>query len=69
VCLPGSERHDCSPYSVLYEPRCGRLLMAARDIQAGEILFHDVPASVGPDNNPKPVCLTCYKRLPGLVYR
>lgn len=43
--------------------------MAARDIAAGEILFHDVPGAVGPDNNPKPVCLTCYKRLPGLIYR
>jgi len=32
-------------------------------------LFNDIPGVVGPDNNPKPVCLTCYKRLPSLVYR
>jgi hypothetical protein len=40
-----------------------------RDIRAGEVIFTDVPGAVGPDNNPKPVCLTCYKRLPGLIYR
>ena len=61
--------HSCLPYTVLHEERCGRLLMAARDISSGEILSHDTPAAVGPDNNPKPVCLTCYKRLPSLVYR
>ena len=64
-----SDHHKCLPYSILYEERCGRLLMAARDISAGEILFTDIPGAVGPDNNPKPICLTCYKRLPGLVYR
>jgi len=61
--------HPCLPYSILHEQRCGRLLIAARDIEAGEVIFHDTPAAVGPDNNPKPVCLTCFKRLPGLVYR
>jgi len=57
------------PYHIHFEERCGRLLLASRDISAGEILFHDVPGAVGPDNNPKPVCLNCYKRLPFLVYR
>ena len=57
------------PYTILFEERCGRLLLASQDISAGEILFHDVPGAVGPDNNPKPVCLNCYKRLPFLVYR
>ena len=33
----GSSLHTCLPYSVLYEPRCGRLLIAARDISAGEV--------------------------------
>ena len=64
-----NEHHQCLPYSILYEERCGRLLMAARDISAGEVIFTDIPGAVGPDNNPKPICLTCYKRLPGLVYR
>ena len=58
-----------APYNIIYEERCGRLLIAARDICAGEILFTDTPGAVGPDNNPKPVCLNCYKSLPGLVYR
>ena len=56
-------------YSILEEERCGRLLIAARDISAGELIFSDVAGAVGPDNNPGPICLTCYKRLPGLVYR
>jgi hypothetical protein len=43
--------------------------LCPRDIRAGEVIFTDVPGAVGPDNNPKPVCLTCYKRLPGLIYR
>ena len=64
-----NEHHQCLPYTILHESRCGRLLMASRDISAGEVLFNDIPGAVGPDNNPKPVCLTCYKRLPGLVYR
>ena len=34
----GSSLHTCLPYSVLYEPRCGRLLIAARDISAGEVV-------------------------------
>ena len=34
----GSSLHTCLPYSVLYEPRCGRLLIAARDISAGEVI-------------------------------
>ena len=63
------ELHNCLPYTILHEERCGRLLMASRDISAGEVLFHDVPGAVGPDNNPRPICLTCYKSLPGLVYR
>ena len=58
-----------APYKILYEERCGRLLVAARDILAGEVLFTDLPGAVGPDTNPKPVCLNCYKRLPMLVYR
>ena len=52
-------------YTIHYEERCGRQLIAARDIKAGEVVFQDTPAAVGADNNPGPICLTCYKRLPG----
>ena len=52
-------------YAIHYEERCGRQLIAARDIKAGEVVFQDTPAAVGADNNPGPICLTCYKRLPG----
>merc|ERR1712142_1071931 len=50
-----SKHHQCLPYTILHENRCGRLLMASRDISAGEVLFNDIPGAVGPDNNPKPV--------------
>merc|ERR1711874_424303 len=63
------ELHKCLPYIIHQEERCGRLLIASRDISAGEIIFTDVPAAIGPDNNPKPVCLNCYKRIPTLTYR
>ena len=51
------------PYLVQYEERCGRLLVAGRDISAGEIILRDSPAALGPDNNPRPVCLVCLARL------
>ena len=51
-------------YIILYEERCGRLLTASQDISTGEILFLDTPGAVAPGNNPKPVFLNCYKRLP-----
>merc|ERR1712123_171698 len=49
-----NDHHACLPYTILHENRCGRLLMASRDISAGEVLFNDIPGAVGPDNNPKP---------------
>ena len=57
-----SERRD-TKYLVSYEERCGRLLVANTDIQAGEIVFSDIAAATGPDNNPRPVCLVCCARL------
>ena len=51
------------PYLVQYEERCGRLLVAGRDIKAGEIILRDPAAALGPDNNPRPVCLVCLARL------
>ena len=59
------------PYNIHHEERCGRLLTAARDISAGEILFTDMQGAVGPRpvDKTEPICLTCYKKLPKLVYR
>ena len=48
---------------VQYEERCGRLVVAGRDIKAGEIILRDEAAGLGPDNNPRPVCLVCLARL------
>ena len=54
-----------TPYTVLHHERCGRLLVAGRSFLAGEEIFCDRPAAMGPDNNPRPVCLVCYTRLRG----
>ena len=54
-----------APYTILYQERCGRLLVAGRSFLAGEEIFSDLPAAMGPDNNPRPVCLVCYTRLRG----
>ena len=68
---PPYAHHDCLPYSIEYEERCGRLLRATRDILAGEIIFTDLQGVVGPRpaENPPPVCLACYRRLSRLSYR
>ena len=50
-------------WSVQYQERCGRLVVAGRDIKAGEIIMRDEAAALGPDNNPRPVCLVCLARL------
>ena len=57
------------PYRVEYSARCGRLLVAGRSFLAGEVIFSDQAACVGPDNNPRPVCLVCYTRLRRVVVR
>ena len=44
------------------------MLIAERDILAGEVLFTDIPGAVRPDNDSQPICLACHKSLPGLVY-
>lgn len=37
----------------------GRHLVAARDIEAGEIIIHEPPLIKGPSQITGPVCLTC----------
>ena len=37
--------------------------MTGRDIRAGEIILRDPAAALGPDNNPRAVCLVCLARL------
>ena len=39
----------CAPLSALgcRDPVVGRFMVAARDIEAGEVIFHDEPACIG----------------------
>ena len=61
--LPPAPVRHVTKYLVRYEERCGRLLVANTDIRAGEVVFTDIAAATGPDNNPRPVCLVCCARL------
>ena len=61
--LPQAPVRHVTKYLVRYEERCGRLLVANTDIRAGEVVFTDIAAATGPDNNPRPVCLVCCARL------
>ena len=45
--------------------RCGRYLVAVRDIQAGEVLLAEEPLQWGPNNtNSVLVCVGCCRSLP-----
>ena len=61
------QKHHCLPFIIHEEERCGRMLIAARDIRAGEVLFSDTPGAVAPVGNSKSFCLGCYKKLEDVV--
>ncbi|KAL0099781.1 hypothetical protein PUN28_019890 [Cardiocondyla obscurior] len=50
-------------WTVNYSPLGGRGIFATRDIQAGELIFTDVPLLIGPRccNKSLPMCVVCYK--------
>ncbi|XP_011261742.1 SET domain-containing protein SmydA-8 isoform X2 [Camponotus floridanus] len=50
-------------WSIEYSPLGGRGMFATRDIQAGELIFTDVPLLIGPRCYRKcfPMCVVCYK--------
>ena len=61
--LPLAQVTGETKYEVRYEERCGRLVVAATHIRAGDLVLSDPPAATGPDNNPRAVCLVCCARL------
>lgn len=50
-------------WSIEYSPLEGRGMFATRDIQAGELIFTDIPLLIGPRCYSKclPMCVVCYK--------
>jgi len=53
-------------YTIKKSDYVGRYIVAARDIQPGEVIFTDQAACIGPDNSSKPLCLGCFRKVSGI---
>ena len=51
----------CWPFYIDTRPSVGRIMIASRDIRAGEIILEEMPAIWGPSNKSAAVCLGCLK--------
>ena len=51
----------CWPFRIETKPDVGRIMVAIRDIRAGEIILEEMPAVWGPNNKSAAVCLGCLK--------
>jgi len=52
------------PYEIKLSEVMGRYLVAARNLQAGEIVMEELPLAIGPCADSDAVCLGCYGELP-----
>ena len=51
------------PYTVVQTPDRGKCVIAARDIEAGELVLEDRPLLVTPLIKSKPQCLQCARSV------
>lgn len=51
----------CWPFRIGHDEVIGNLMVASRDIKAGETILEEPPAVWGPNNKSLPVCLECLK--------
>ena len=51
------------PFRVLYRPEVGRYVVAARDIEPGEVIFSEEALAIGPSHDALPCCLDCMKPI------
>nr|XP_026495920.1 SET domain-containing protein SmydA-8 [Vanessa tameamea] len=51
---------DICHYKVLQNEVYGRYLTANKDLECGELIFTDLPVTVGPKPDTSPLCLGCY---------
>ena len=51
----------CWPFYIDTLPSVGRIMIASRDIRAGEIILEEMPAIWGPNNKSAAMCLGCLK--------
>ena len=54
---------ECLPFRVGFVEGKGRVVIAARDIKAGEAVITEHPLVKGPGNKTPPSCLQCLKKL------
>ena len=74
-CIAHKELHapedlggEAYPFRVLYRPEVGRYMVAARDIEPGEVIFAEEALAIGPSHDSQPCCLDCMKpATPGYV--
>eukprot|EP00088_Acartia_fossae_P007796 TRINITY_DN13658_c0_g1_i4.p1 TRINITY_DN13658_c0_g1~~TRINITY_DN13658_c0_g1_i4.p1 ORF type:complete len:561 (-),score=83.36 TRINITY_DN13658_c0_g1_i4:334-1905(-) len=59
------QQNYCFPYKVVWKPGKGKCLVAARDIEAMELILFDQALVVGPRNITDQVCLECGKEVDG----
>nr|XP_018906177.1 PREDICTED: protein msta-like isoform X1 [Bemisia tabaci] len=55
----------CAPILVAHNETLGRHLIAARPLRQGELLLRERPLVAGPRVGSTPVCVSCYRTLPG----
>ncbi|XP_076045904.1 uncharacterized protein LOC143028137 isoform X2 [Oratosquilla oratoria] len=55
----------CRPYKVTKLQDLGRVLVASRDLPAGEVILEEAPLVIGPKQITEPICLGCYRRVDG----
>lgn len=54
---------QCNPFSIKFTESVGRYMVANRDIEAGETIFQDTAAVVGPAVDTLPLCLNCHAKV------
>ena len=54
---------QCHPFSIQFTESVGRFMVANRDIEAGETIFEDRAAVVGPAAESLPLCLDCHSQV------
>ena len=54
---------QCNPFSIKFTESVGRFMVANRDIEAGETIFQDTAAVVGPAADTLPLCLNCHAKV------
>jgi hypothetical protein len=55
MCTAGE--NGCYPYKVEEREGVGRILVATRDIQPGDIIFRETQLVIGPSKRTHPVCI------------